>query len=439
MSRATHLVIGFDPLWRTIANFAAVANLARLTAAFPASTKRWVTVEERIEKVFDCSTEHEVDEYVRQRLARLSIDFQVTPQLLAGFLAFLAGASAAPTGATANEVQTVTVTATGGTFILSLVTDAGTVTTVPIAFDASAAIVANAINTAINDAGYYGTGNVAVVKAGNVYTVTFGGKLAAVNMPLFTADATALTGVGAGVAVAETTAGDQRQHQLSLMAGHAVPLLALVVGFKDDPSTAVIFKAGVNSVRVAFGADDRVTATVELIGSARLDPATGYTMPDCAAQDIVRTADCRLSVDGGNVAGLVDGEITVGNALLVDDDAWTTASPDMDRLERADQRTFAQTFSVFGNPSPSTQLWADAVSRVNRNVAFRIGRPGNNVILNSPKATIRRNGDGIGFARQSRRSTLTLGADPKFDEASPATTEMNFLANVPLATQYLAA
>lgn len=438
MARATELDICFDPLWRKQAGIRQPAALERLTGRFPATTKRWVSVTENIVQIFDCSLTHVVNEYVRNRLARLTVDFNVTPQLLGGFLSFLAGATAAPTGATVNAVQTWTIAnATGGFYLATFNFDGLAVQTAPIAYNASAPAVENAINAAILSAGYYGSGNATVGKAGAVWTVTFGNMLgaAAITAPIF--DVSNLTGAGASVTLETTAPGSQRAHAISLMAGFAVPLMTLVVMFRDLPDTAVIFRdIGVNSLRVTFGRDGTVTATAELIGSADLQPATGFVPGDCVPQDTVRPTDCRLLVDGVVQDGLVEGEVTIAQNLMVDDDAWTTASPDIDRLERGDTRTFTQTFAIYGVPSPNVQLWADAIARRDRNVTLRIGRPGNNVLYNSPKATIRRNGDGIGLTGQARRSTLTLGADPKFDEASPANTEMNFIANVPMATQY---
>lgn len=99
-----------------------------------------------------------------------------------------------------NEVQTVTIDATGGEFLLR--DPEANVTTDLIAENAAASAVEDALEAV------YGTGNVAVTgSAGGPYTVTFQGDLAGQRVALMEADADYLTG-GAGTAViARTTRG----------------------------------------------------------------------------------------------------------------------------------------------------------------------------------------------------------------------------------------
>ena len=98
-----------------------------------------------------------------------------------------------------NEVQTITISATGGTFT---VTYAGQTTTA-IAFDATAATFLAALEALST----IGEENIAVTLASSVYTVTFQNKLGLQNIAAMTTTATGLTG-GAGTAtVATSTAG----------------------------------------------------------------------------------------------------------------------------------------------------------------------------------------------------------------------------------------
>lgn len=98
----------------------------------------------------------------------------------------------------ANAVQTVTVSASSGTFTLAF---AGA-TTSALAFNASAATV----QAALEALGSIGAGNVSVASSvASVYAVTFTGNLRTNPMPLLTADGSGLA--GGTVAVAMTTAG----------------------------------------------------------------------------------------------------------------------------------------------------------------------------------------------------------------------------------------
>lgn len=98
-------------------------------------------------------------------------------------------------GALSNEVQTVTVDATGGTFTLTFSGQ----TTSAIAENASAATVLAALEALSNIA----PGDVTVTgSAGGPYTVTFKGVYANTNVPLMTANAGSLTGGASTVVVA---------------------------------------------------------------------------------------------------------------------------------------------------------------------------------------------------------------------------------------------
>jgi hypothetical protein len=104
------------------------------------------------------------------------------------------GPNGALTAGTA-EVQTLTSTATGGTFLLTVFG----LTTGTIAFNASAATIQTALDTLL------GTGQVTVAGGPlntTPVTLTFGGQLAQWNVPQVTADNTAATG---GTVVPSTT------------------------------------------------------------------------------------------------------------------------------------------------------------------------------------------------------------------------------------------
>ena len=106
----------------------------------------------------------------------------------------------------ANEVQIVTVQATGGTFTLSFTDNAGvTHTTAAIAENADGA----AVQTALLALACFVTGDVTVTgAAGGPWTVTFGGRYAGNNQPLLVGDGTLLTGITApAIAVAQSVAG----------------------------------------------------------------------------------------------------------------------------------------------------------------------------------------------------------------------------------------
>src|SRR5205814_8999512 len=115
-----------------------------------------------------------------------------------------------------NEVQTVTITGTptGGTFTLAFLGR----TTTAIAYNA----VASAVQTALENLGVIGTGNVAVTgSAGGPYTVTFQASLGYSNVAQLTATSALTGGTSPGVTVTTPTP------------GVSVDLATLPVGYDD--------------------------------------------------------------------------------------------------------------------------------------------------------------------------------------------------------------
>lgn len=121
---------------------------------------------------------------------------------LAELVAFagLYGPASAP-----NEVQSIAVDATGGTFTI---TREGEVTGA-IAFNASAATVQAAIEglASVNPGDVTVTGGPGAAGGATPYVVTFGGQFADADQPALTTGAGALTGGAGTAAVTTTTAG----------------------------------------------------------------------------------------------------------------------------------------------------------------------------------------------------------------------------------------
>ena len=105
-----------------------------------------------------------------------------------------------PYGGNTNEVQTLTVDATSGTYTLTFDGE----TTAAIAEAATAAAVQSALEALSN----INAGDVVVAgSAGGPYTITFTGQYAGVNVPLITATDVDLAGGGDTVGVVQTNAG----------------------------------------------------------------------------------------------------------------------------------------------------------------------------------------------------------------------------------------
>lgn len=137
--------------------------------------------------------------------------------------------SAAPVAA--DEVQTITVNATGGTFTITVLGK----TTSAIAFDATGPAVKAAIVEAVPEATAEDFG---VSRSGSVYTVTFKGRYGQKNQPAMTTGVGSLTGGTQTAAVATTTAGSAGATDGSLTA-KGVLRSALDVSGGDVPGNIV--------------------------------------------------------------------------------------------------------------------------------------------------------------------------------------------------------
>lgn len=145
-------------------------------------------------------------------LGRLATELQLLaprPIVAADFVVFadqipgVAGSVAIDNYAPAvNEIQTITVTATGGTFTMT----EGANTTSALAYN----IIASALQTALQGLTSIGAGNVTVAggPGGTApFVCTFVGGKAATNMTAMTANAASLTGTSHGVVVATVVDG----------------------------------------------------------------------------------------------------------------------------------------------------------------------------------------------------------------------------------------
>lgn len=430
--RQSQLTIGFSPLWLRQSAWDAPIPMADLTAAFPATSRNYIDVEETVEDVEDCTGQELLIELITGQVARLTIDMDVDPEMLAGWLAFLYGAAAAPSGG-ASEVQNIDPTgATAGVYRLYVQTGSNVQRTTPLVFGADAATIQAALRALSN----VGASGVTVTGSGAAIAVTFGGPLANTSLPLMAVDSSGLTGT---VVVSRTTAGAGQAHPITRMSTFALPLLTLYLGFRDSSLQPKIFKnVVVNSVRIRASARGRVTATIELIGSADLQFAVGYTMPDCMDILPIRFDDCELSING---AGLISGgtarefEYSFTNDVRLGNFAYTSAGINVSRLERDDKRPSYVNFFEFGEPGDPHHL--QATSRPDRTIVaavLRVGPVNRNVTCNVPQGIFKALNPQIRF--EEGESQLNLQVRPK-KVSGDATTPSNIVAYTSLAQAYL--
>jgi hypothetical protein len=161
-------------------------------------------------------------------------------------LYYRTGTTPTPSGASTNEVQTVTITGapTGGTFVL----DVGGQPTGDLAYNAST----SAVQTALQALSTVGAGNVTVSgTAGSSYVLTFAGSLAAANVVQANAVGNFTGGTSPTISVATTTGG---------AAGSLLTITDDTTGVRDIRAFCFDLISGTNHLRF-YVPQGEVTAT----------------------------------------------------------------------------------------------------------------------------------------------------------------------------------
>lgn len=426
--RASQLAIGYSSVFKRQSAWDVPLDGTDLDRAFPATSRNYIDMDETTEDVDDCTGQDLLFEQLLGRFARLNIDMDFDPDVFAGIAAFAYGSAAAPSGGT-SEVQTETVTATGGTRTLTVQTGANTQTTAPIAYNANAAAIQAALEALSN----VGTGDIVVVGTGP-YTYTFSAALQKQDVNLIAVNTFALTGGSSSFAT--TTPGVGRLHAITRITGFTLPLMTLYVGFRGSDQQPVIFKnVVVDQFRVRSASREKVTAQIQLIGSGDLEEAIGYTMPDC--QDIlpIRFGDCKMSIAGVDYIAENLGrefEYYFQNDVKPKFDG---AGIDTTRAERADKRPSQYSFFVLGEPEDDT--WDLARIRSSFLTELQLGPDGRNVKCTTPQGFLKLAPTPVRFGNDPPESELALIIRPRKvsgDASTPTTISARIATGATLLT-----
>lgn len=405
--KQSRLVMAYNPAWKRQANFETPMALNTLTALLPLQNKRWPGTNLTLEDVRGCSGRHLVDRILQARVMTWNIEFNPTAIDLGGAAALVYGTSGSPTGTPADEAQTITVDATGGTFTVTFAFEGRSDTSAPIAFNATATQMLAALEALRG----IKPGNVSVGLVGSVYTITFIGELAKANVPALVTDAASLTGGASTAVVATPTPGVQREHPITRMIADQGPAISFVIGFENKPETYVLYKSVVpNDLGVTAERRQPVRVAVGLRGSANVTLVPDFTMPTCLSQDVIRTSQCRAVVDGVYYRDLQRMAYSSSNNLFDGDDAVPFDDVDVSRLEVGDEWQPSYVIEPFG--SNADTLYALGRALAKKGVQLHFGPPGKRVTFDAPSAVLQLATEELGFAGQANRSTIPLTATP---------------------------
>ncbi len=96
--RSSALAIAYHPEWKRQAAFGTPIPAAQLVAAFPDTARNFPVRRETTEDILDCTGQALIDQIVTGRIGELTLEFDVSIEVLAGILAFAYGVASAPTG-----------------------------------------------------------------------------------------------------------------------------------------------------------------------------------------------------------------------------------------------------------------------------------------------------------------------------------------------------
>lgn len=366
--------------------------------------------EQSRETIYDCDGVHVRQTYVNSELMRWNFSVQPSARMFAGFMALAKGAAGSFSGSAADEVQTLTSTATGGTFTLSLDFEGRSGTTAPIAYNASAATIKAALEGMQRP---IGSGDIASV-TGTMATsivITFGGRLADTDVPLMTVGNASMTGGTASIS--QTTAGANKTCAITRATGADLPLVSFVIGYTGDTASyKKYYNQAVNSVGLSINKGQISQIDIELVGSTRSVAVPTFTVPSCVNYDPIRAVDTRLYVDSNWVTGDTRSvTYSYSNNMPTDQDAFPFDSIYMQNFERGFRQTESLGFSVDGCETDDIYTWADALTE--KSVAIYFGAPSNRAVLSIPTCELMTGTPDIAYTPAGRTFINVVGEPHK--------------------------
>lgn len=446
--RSSQLTVAMSRTFKRQTSWDVPLGASEMNIAFNATSRNYLTREETVEDIYDCTNEDLLIELVTARFRRLVLDFDVDPNMLAGWTSFNYGVAAAPSGGV-NEIQTLTGGGgLTGSYQARFTVNYNTQTSAAIPIGSTAAATTALLEAMPN----IGAGNVLCaggpLNTATPMTATFQGALA--DLDVGTIEILSAL-AGGSITVDETTPGQGRLHAISRLIAYALPYTTLYVGFRGSDKQPVIFKNVVADViRCRSTNREKVTATVQLIGSADLQHASAYTMPACYDIEPVRFGDCALLVNGSDLyqTGSVYND-PLNNIPLIRDWEYYHENGveakfdgqgiDVTRLERADRRPSGLTFGVLGEEDdPLYILGNQDKPRTIASGILRVGTANNNCKFNVPQGILKLENPPIRFEGRDNESNLRLMLRPK-KISGDNTTPSNVSATTKQTTAYLVA
>jgi hypothetical protein len=384
--------------------------------------------ERNTEEIYDCDGVHIRKTYINTELLRWNFAVQPSARMFGGFMALARGGITAYSGTATNEVKTLTTDATGGYFTLSMTFEGRTGTSEPILYNDTAAVIKEKLERMIRP-----------IEAGDITTVTgtlatslvitFGGKLAATNLPDWTIDNTNLTGGSATVTQGTTTQGASKLLTITRQTTSPMVLTSFMLGYRGDTATfRKYYNQAVNKLVLTIEKGQISRLEIELIGSTRFTEEPTFTIPDCVNYDPIRSIDTRFEVDSNWVTGETRRAVrTLDNQMATDVEAFPFDAIYMQKFLRGRRPVESLEFSVDGCETDDIFTWAEALTNKPVNVYF--GSPSNRCKDIFPKVELSEGNPPVAYAQSTGLSYLNLLGKPLKDATLGTYSKMEYYEN----------
>ncbi len=361
----------------------------------------------------------DIDDEILQRsrmLVTLTFPNGVTPQIMAILAAYYFGAAASPTGAQANEVQTLTRSGsvTGGTFPLSIDTEGRQGATAQIAYNATAAqIQAALIKEGLSIGKIIKPGDVVV--SGDWTTgivITFGGRLKRANLPLLAVGNTAVTGGGSIVNTA-TTNGNQFLHAITRSSSRVKTKFNFALGDKQGSvATQKFYNAVVDSFAPVWNFGDEIGLTVGIICNSIPEDESAFTVPDCINVSPLEAKDCRIKIGSDwQTLDAFSQAITLNDQVPTGKEMYGFDGTQLENILRGRNPQYQMPTQIFASQNDAIA----ALVNTKQPVETHFGLPGNRFSLIAGNALLKPQAELYPYIGELGRSAIALDISPHRD------------------------
>lgn len=410
------LFTSFSPTFKRQVDIKTALDPAVITKRLPLIQPSKPTRTRNRRVVYHCNGIDIFEEKITDQVSKWTFGFPADAQLLTGWMAMNYGSALSPTGAPANEVQTVlNAGATANTYALRLTLEGRTGTTRLIAWNATAAQV----RTALEAIDSIEPGDVAVT--GTLQTglvVTFGGRLAKADMPALEIVSNTLT--GGTLTITETTKGANYLHNISRSTSVALPLTSFIIGWEDED----VFKEhkGFACDAVTIVGENRADlgCTVELVGRADTEEVLDFVVPNCVTVNPIEVDACRLRVGGDYMLEDLSGFRFErrNNIPISGKGMFPWADKNIGIVWRGPKPTESLGVSFYGSETHPLYIQADNEEKVP--IIADLGNPGDRYSVIVPNVKLRLGEPDLTFDNDLRRSVVNLVGSPQFDASTNA-------------------